>query len=51
MAGKFDSSLSSLSLSEMAWLRSIADAGSIGVVMPARRRWVVLASTTCRQCG
>ena len=43
IAGKLDSSLSSLSLSCTAWLRSIDDAGIIGSATPARRagarRW------------
>ena len=51
MAGKLDSSLSSLSLSWMAWLRSSDEAGIIGVLMPARCRCAALASTISRQCG
>ena len=51
MAGKLDSSLSSLSLSWMAWLRSSDDAGIIGIDSPARCRCALLASTIWRQCG
>ena len=51
IAGKFDSSLSSLSLSSMAWLRSSDDAGISGSARPARCRCAVLAATIWRQNG
>ena len=39
MAGKFDSSLSSLSFIWIAWLRSTDETGITGSVKPARCRW------------
>lgn len=51
MAGKLDSSLSSVSLAVTAWLRSSDETGRIGVGTPARCRCAVLASTISRQCG
>ncbi len=51
MAGKFDSSLSSLSLSWIAWLRRMLETGVTGMLTPARCRWPILAPTISRQCG